>query len=302
MSQSPTGSMRPALSIVVASVESERNLPRALHALDDAGDGTGAEVIVVDASTDSSADIARSSHVPSMVIDRPPGTLTPHLWAEGIRRSSGRWIALTTGHCIVPRGWGTALVTTLEGGAAAAGAGLLPGRSLGTIDLAVFFLRYHTFIDLTAGDGRPVEEIPGDNAAYRGDDLRTVVTAPDSGFFEVEHHRELRRRGEAIVAVPAATAHFGRSFPLATILRHRFEHGRRFGAWRTRVRGEHRLGLIAKAPLVPAVLWSRAWANVKGTADLRRAFLRSSPLFLTLACAWAVGEAAGGLIGSPGDE
>lgn len=299
MPSAPEGAPGRRLSVVLASVESERNLARALAALDEACRDHDAEIIVVDASRDDSAVIARDSHVPSLVVDRPPGTITPHLWAEGIRRSSGRWVALTTGHCIVPRNWVRGLVDALERGAGAAGSGLLPADDLDAVDLAVFFLRYHGFIGLTRGPVRAADELPGDNAAYPGDELRTVVREPRTGFFEVEYHRVLRRRGASLMAVPSATARFGRSFPLGTISRHRFDHGRQFGEWRTRAGGESRVAIVAKAPLVPMVLYGRAWGHVKRSPELRRAFLRSSIVFLLLAAAWAGGEAAGAIAGAP---
>lgn len=115
----------PELSVVVGSVEAERSIDACLASVAAACAGLAAEVIVLDASTDASAE--RAERVGgAMVVRCGPGTLVPDLWGEGIRRSRGRWVALTTGHCTVPKGWARALMGVLRAGAAGAGAGLRP--------------------------------------------------------------------------------------------------------------------------------------------------------------------------------
>lgn len=302
MSSYASAQPRPVLSVVLASIESERNLAGALEALREACREVLSEIIVVDASTDESSRIAEASHVPSLVLERDPGTIAPYLWADGIRRSRGRWIALTTGHCVVPPDWARSLISVLEGEVDAVGAGLVPLEECRATDLAVFFLRYHGFLPLTRGEARPAHEVPGDNAAYPGDALRALVASEDVGFFEVEHHATLRRDGRPIFAVPAATAGFGRSFPLGTILMHRFLHGRQFGAHRTRVGGESIASLLCKTPLVPVVLLSRAWRSLRVMPELRPSLIASSIHFLLLASAWALGEATGAVLGTPLDH
>jgi Glycosyl transferase family 2 len=287
---------------VLASVEAEENIEASLHALQRTCRGTNSEIIVVDASQDRSAEIARAAAGPFVVLTMPVGTITPHLWGEGVRRSTGRWVALTTAHCIVPEAWLSELDTALDGGAAAAGAGLLPDTSADFVDLAVFFLRYHAFVEITTGPQRPTPEVPGDNAAYCGEAARDFVADPSAGFFEIDFHRKLRTDGRLIVAVPPATAVFAKASGLRTMARHRFLHGRQFGAWRTRSGGESRLLMVLKAPFVPAVLMLRAWRNVRAVPGLRTDLVRAAVAFLFLATAWSMGEAAGAVSGSSGGQ
>lgn len=283
---------RPELSIVVASVESAHTLDSALRAFRRTCAGLRHEIIVVDASRDHSAAVARGCEGVT-VLTRPPDTLVPVLWAEGVRRSSGRYVALTTGHCVVDEPWARALVSALEAGAGAAGAGLLPLPQTGAVDRAVFFLRYGGFLALTRGEGRVVTDVPGDNVAYQGDAVREYVEAREGGFWELEYHELLRARGERIVAVPEATAGFGRSFPFGVILRHRFDHGRHFGASRTGEGGEPRWRVVLPSPLVPLALLLRAAGRARGHRGMLRRLVTAAPAFLALASAWAAGEAVG---------
>lgn len=280
---------------MVSSVESGRTIAEAVQALSASCAGLQHEILVMDASHDRSAELAERSGSACAVRRFAPGTLAPELWAEGIRLSRGRVVALTTGHCIVPRPWARVLLeAVLDPAVAGAGSGLLPARDLSAVDCAVFYLRYSAFLDLTSGGNRPVREIPGDNAAYRGDALRGYVRGR-TGFWEVEYHREIRSRGEVLLAVPAASVAFGRSFPFEVILRHRFDHGRHFGEWRVREGGESRWRVLAAVPLVPMVLLGRSARRALRRPGHRLGFAAASAPLLGLAAAWAMGEGVGAL-------
>jgi hypothetical protein len=294
--RSPHATAQPELSVVVASVESAHTLGTALDAasascvpLD------GHEILVVDASRDASARIAREHPACDRLLTRPAGTLVPVLWADGIRASRGRWVALSTGHCVVPPAWARALVDELERGAAVAGAGLRPLPEARGLDCAVLFLRYGRYLGLTVGSPRRAPDVPGDNAAYPGDALRAFVGECDGAFWELEYHERVLAQGLEIRAVPAATAGFGHAFPLTTIVRHRVNHARHFGAHRAQAQGRARV--VLPTPLVPLVLVARAARMAWPFRELRGAFLRGIPAFFVLASAWAAGEAMGAFLG-----
>jgi len=290
----------PELTIIVASVEAAHTLAQALDAFSATCKHIAHEIIVVDASKDTSAKVAREHRSSPQVVEYPPDTLVPHLWADGIRRSRGRWVALSTGHCVVPLPWATSLIAALDDGSRGAGAGLLPLPHIRAVDRAVFFLRYSGFLEQTRGETRPAADIPGDNAAYRGDEIRSFVASGVDGFWELEYHEVIAEANDGgLVAVPAATAGFGIAFPFLTILRHRFDHGRHFGAWRATEGGEGRLRVLLPSPLVPLVLLRRTFARVRAFPELRGELIQALMPFLILAGAWAAGEGLGALFGAP---
>jgi Glycosyl transferase family 2 len=289
---------RPDLSVVVASVESAHTIAAALDALTRSCGDMSHEIFVVDASRDRSAELAGAYGGPVQVVDHPVGTLVPSLWADGIRRSSGRWVALSTGHCVVPDGWAEAMVRGLEMGAAGVGAGLRPLPGIRAVDRAVFFLRYTGFLEITRGSARSVPDLPGDNVAYPGDSVREFMSRTDRGFWELEYHGELIDAGGELWVEPNATAGFGRSFRFTTIMRHRFDHGRHFGSWRASEGREGRWRVVLPAPLVPLVLLARVTSRVRAFPEIRVGLVTAIPPFLALATAWAVGEAIGALTAS----
>ena len=287
------------VSVVIASVESARSIGSCIDSVTAALDGRRSEVLVVDASRDTSADIAERLLGGAQVIRCAPGTLTPELWAEGIARSKGRVVLLTTGHFAVGPTWAQSLAAAVDNGETGAAGRMDLANETSVTDWAVFYLRYSEFFIEPEQPRRGVAGIPADNAAYDGDAIRRFVRTSTDGFWEVEFHRQLRGGGGSLAFVPGATARYGRSFPMSTIARHRFHHGRHAGAWRVSTRERSRAAIVALSPLVPAALAMRTWRRVRSAASHRRRFLRALPAFLVLAGMWAIGEAVGAVSGAP---
>jgi len=286
------------VSVIIASVESAESIGRCIESVREALERKCSEVIVVDASRDTSADIAEREMGHAAVIRCAPGTLTPELWGAGIVRSTGRVIALTTGHFEVGPSWMENLETALRAGHTGAAGRLDLGDATSVTDWAVFYLRYSEFLREPEQVQRGVAGIPADNAAYDGEAIRRFVKNSDDGFWEVEFHRQLHAAGGSLAMVPGATARYARSFPFLTIARHRFHHGRHAGAWRVSRSLRSPVMIVAGTPLVPFALALRAWRRVRPMLQHRGRFLRALPAFLVLAGCWAVGEAVGAVSGA----
>lgn len=277
----------------------------ALRALDAGLEGVRAEVLVVRPGgrpEDGDAVDAVPGAASGPSVRRIPGphdALVPHLWAEGLRRARAGAVAFTTSHLRVDPGWGPALLDALEAHAGAAGPiGLAEGARL--VDRAIHLLRY---ADVDVAERRaPIEQIPGDNAAYRTEALRRNADLTEGGFWEVGVNRALREQGESLGWVPAARARLGRSYGLVPFLRQRFRHGTQFGRYRVRELEVPAWRLVAAAPLVPAVLSVRALSRARRLPGGLRRALPALPWLLLAACAWSAGEARGALTSPDGPE
>lgn len=283
------------LSVVIATTEASRSIEACLDHVEAACAGLQAEVIVVDASSDDTADRVSRTARPITLLRCVPGTLTPRLWAEGYRRSTGRRVAFTTGHCLVSRGWATALMAALDAGAAGAGGALTRAEGISALDRAVYYLRYSAFMPETLGMGRTSGEVAGDNAMYARDWLNRHTDTMADGFWEVDFHRRVRAAGGWLAAVPTAVVAFTRSFPAPTILRHRFRHGSHFGAGRVAGGTRSVWQVVLASPLVPLVLAARVARRVIGIPRERWPFATALPWFVVLGAAWAAGEAWGAI-------
>ena len=289
----------PDVSVVIASVESEHSIRGCIDSIQKALLGVNAEVFVVDASRDASVEIATELIGRGRVVQCVPGTLTPELWATGIAQTTGRIVALTTGHFVVEPSWIASLSSALTHRTVGAGGYIDLAHDATVTDWAICYLRYSEFLN---GPGHPLGEvkgIPADNAAYDGEAVRRFVRVHGEGFWEVEFHRQAHAEGRTLALVGGATALYSRSFPFSTILAHRFHHGRHAGAWRAHHGQRSALVILLAAPVVPLLLAARVWQRVRAFENHRRRFLRALPQFIALAAAWAAGEALGALLGAP---
>jgi glycosyltransferase involved in cell wall biosynthesis len=289
----------PELSVIVATVEAARNIERCLASICHATANLDAEIWVVDASRDNTGALA-ARHVPGdRVVHYAPGTTTLNLWSRGIDRARGRVVALTSGHFRVEASWARALLQAVGDGTAGAAGRIVLDDGASVVDEAIFYLRYAAYLDPLYSPGRAVTMIPADNAGYDGQALTRHRASFRDGFSEVDFHRRVFEEGKRLVVVHGATAVFGPSYPLRVILHHRFVHGRVFAAWRATdpVSGTSRLRMLVAAPLVPFALAARAATKALRRPEHRIRFLRSLPLLLLLAGAWAIGEVTGAIFG-----
>jgi hypothetical protein len=298
-----SASDNPSISIVVATVDARRSVSDCLRAIVAQCAAHAAEVLVVDASTDDTASIVSREFPDVPLVRLPAGTLTPVLWTTGAARARGTVIVFTTGHCTPRPGWLAALRNGMRAGVQGVGGPMVLATGTTPVDWAIYYLRYSAFTPETIGPAGVTErEIAGDNAAYCRGVLGRHPALVANGFWEVDVHRAIRRDGHAVAVAPEAVAEFGPSFPLATILRHRFAHGRHFGRGRVACGARRRWQIAAAAPIVPALLAVRTLGRVGGVPAHLWRFAVALPLYLLIASAWAAGEVFGGWkAGSRGD-
>ena len=281
------------LTVVVACVDAARSIERCLRAVEEACIGLRAQIIVADASRDGTSDVVRAQWPAVDVLRFPAGTLVPVLWSAGLGRARGRAVAFSIGHFVVTHSWARALINGLET-ADGVGGPLMLADDTGLVDWAIFYLRYSAFLPSQLPDGPVTGEIAGDNAAYAMTALTRAASSFADGFWEVEFHRRLRADGGALHATAQATAVFTAASPFWGMARHRYAHGRHFGAARVG-HGSSVPRVVLAAPLVPFVLAWRAARRVLRERQHRVRFVLALPLLIALAAAWSAGEARGAL-------
>lgn len=280
------------LSVIVGSLDAAGTMRECLSALAVACQGIDTEILVVDASADDSARIARELAPAVRVLLLPIGSLVPALWGAGVREARGRVVAFTIGQCIVEPGWARALLDGLRSGAVGVGGRLGVRRGSSATGRATFYLRYSAWLSVPDG---PTPEIAGDNAAYDLKALRRVRDSEGAPFWEVEAHARFRQLGLGLVIHPGATAWFTDDTSLGTMAARRFAHGRHSGSFRVRSGIRTRWQMMLGAPLVPLVLLVRVARRVLRAPGHVPGFVSSLGAFMVLAVAWAAGEAIGGL-------
>ncbi len=291
----PTPSKMPGdrVAVIVALTSSPYGVRECLGRFADEVRGRG-EVILVDASA---GEIDARNLGPIRLIRRPSGRLAPELWRDGLNASNAPLVAFSTTTMIPGPGWLDALLDRLEStGAAAVGGPIEPAEKLGTLDRAVYLLRYANYLRPLPEEAEP--ELPGENTLYRRDRLHGLEDAYARGFWEAEMNRALRQRGERLVMAPSAVLTFQGGSQIAATVAQRLRHAWRYGASRSeRLSVSARLLRAAAAPLVPAVLLRRSALNLRRRGRSYLPWITAVPGLLGLLTAWSLGEAFGTLSG-----
>ncbi|WP_406693480.1 glycosyltransferase [Singulisphaera sp. Ch08] len=288
----------PTVTVVVASIDASDTITASLtRFLEEVG--MQGELILVDASGDGTADQAKALFPGLRILRRPPGTLAPELWRDGLNASETPLVAFSTAQMIPARGWLESLRGRLEStGAAAVGGPIDPASRLSPADRAVYLLRYVNYL-------RPLPKVeqvepPGDNALYRRASLEGLEALWEAGFWEVEIHRRLRERGASLAMASDASVEFQGGGGLGLALRQRRDHARHYGAARGgRMTRAERLMRSVVAPLVPAILIRRITAALAKRGRGIGPWLTALPSLSLLLAAWSAGETTGTWLGPP---
>ncbi|MCC6500706.1 MAG: glycosyltransferase [Anaerolineales bacterium] len=286
------------LTIVVASKDTQHTIQACLEALVGQVQVDEVEILVVDASTDGSAESARRFDQVKL-IQADPACLVPALWKAGIDQSVGQSVAFTTANFIPAHNWVAELRDLLTDGNHAAIGGVFEKRTPDALSQwAVYFLRYSAYLPARSPQTAP--QLAADNAVYRRWIFEKYSGFIQDGFWEHPLNQRLIADGYSLFLSPALKVSMGYFSPPGEFFRQRFLHGRVFGADRARrVNALRRLIYILLSPLIPLILLMRITVNVlKGNAQLVK-FILSLPWLLFYSVAWALGELSGYLFGSP---
>jgi hypothetical protein len=285
-------------TLVIASLDSEATLRPSLRAfLSEVAPGD--DIILVDASRDRSADVCERTFSSVRVLRRAPGHLVPELWAAGLRAATTPLVAFSTAQMVPRPGWLDSLRARLESpSVAGVGGSIAPGLSLSRADRALYLLRYANYLPPVPASAQ--FEPPGDNALYRRDWLEAIEPSWLAGFWEVEVHQDLRKRGADLACAPDAVVEFQGGTDFAEALQHRVAHARRYGHGRTRNKDwPHRLVRSVAFPAVPPLLLARIIRSLRSRGEPVEPWLASIPQLLVFLSAWSMGEAAGACLGPP---
>lgn len=274
--------------MVIAAHDSDGALEACLDSL--APQRDGAEVIVC--APQPSPPSLRERFDWARFVDCGGGRV-PHLWEQGIRRSTGNIVAITNSTMVPASDWIEVLKAEHGDWDAVAGA-IDPGAALRVSDWAEYFCRYSS--DMLPFDGHECEDLPGDNASYKREMLERTEHSYRDGFWEPEVHRSMLAQGARLWHSPALVVRQGRSGGVRAFTRQRLAHGRAHGAQRGARFGVARnvAGVMA-APLVGSLLTARILRAVSARGRMRGRAILALPLILLFNVAWSLGEARGHL-------
>jgi glycosyltransferase involved in cell wall biosynthesis len=293
-------SVRPSLSVVVASAAGGDFLIRCLDSLVGQAGEQDADVIVVDrCGPDRCADVA--ARYPSFRIMPYPGGArpsVPQMRACGVDLSSAPIVAVIEEHCVAPPDWLQTIRAAINPDDAAIGGPMLDDDFDRIRDWVVYFSEYHN--DLPPWPPGPRTWINDANAAYNRDRLIENRATLGDSYWAIALHPNLVASGASMRSVPEmGVAHTG-PFEYRYYLRQRYLLSRVWGGTqRHRVSVMTRLAHLVALPIFPLFLLGRIARRVHATGSprLRGQFGRALPLLVPVVIAFSWGEWLGYLLG-----
>lgn len=284
--------VRPAISVIVASLDTGDDVVRCLKAIEASANQRQAEIIVVDNSNDGNKENVRRQFPKLSFVRCCKGTLIPQLWEAGINCSHGEIVALTTAHFIPAENWIAEILRAHQGTYAGIGGAIENDSRGGLVSWAVYFCRYSRY--MLRFSPHEVDDFAADNSSYKRWALEACRATRRDGFWETFVHTELRRTGAKLFLTPDIVVYHQRSFTSADFIRQRFQHGRHFGSERVRNASSLcRLGLLLMSPGIPFLL---LWRITRRVISQRRHFGRyvlTLPILSLFLLSWSLGELTG---------
>lgn len=223
----------------------------------------------------------------------PKAPTISHLWAEGLRASGGELVAFTTSHFVPNPDWVSSIKAAhTDSPVSGIGGPIFPPRSHSPVSWAIYFQRYHRWLDWSHSGG--VSDIPGDNSSYKRDDLLHVHSLQNDAFRELEANAQLLVLGKQLAMEPSLWVRQTYPFPYITFLRQRFLHGAEFGERRLSEAGRLRCWLFtAASPAIAVILFLKILSRVLPKTHLWLPFITCFPFLLLSILAWSCGETSG---------
>jgi glycosyltransferase involved in cell wall biosynthesis len=283
------------VSIVIPSYNSRNTLPLALRALQSQKTVVGFEIIVVDSSTDGTADLVAGTF-PGISLIRSAQRLYPGAGRNrGIREARGEILAFTDADCIADPGWVEAIVEAHQGDTDVIGGTVDNANPENATGWAYYFTEFNHWAP-GAAEGY-VGEIPTCCLSMKRSAFDRWGPFKESGYCSdsVFHWSRAADGKHPWLDPRIRVAHINPSGFLH-LLAHEYEHGNFFAKARARYQRLPRWRLLAHsltAPLLPFILFGRAFGRIRARGQQLSAFRKSMLQTFAGMTAWSAGECTG---------
>ncbi len=290
----------PGLSIIIVSYNASRTIARCLAALEQQTVKSGVEIIVVDSSTDDTADIISagfpSVHLHTFAARKYPGDARNY----AISQARSNLLAFIDADCLARPDWAQQILAAHQTDRAAIGGVIDNANPNHLVGWVYYFCEFAAW--MPGSKPGVVEEIPGACLSFRREMFdRYGPFLGGTYCSDTAFHWRMARDGHRPWLDPTIRIAHINPTRLWALWRHEVHHGRYFASVRVEEQAFsplRRLVYIVAAPLLPFLLFSRIAVCVCKKGRYRCRFLCLAPLVLLGKMAWSWGELQGYLRGS----
>ncbi len=305
----PQGSMplsrlgSPELSVIIASYNARGTIEMCLDSLRLQQSSRTFETILVDSSTDGTAELVRQRYPEVQLITSTSRLFCGSARNVGLKVAQAPIIAFLDADCFVERGWVDAVLEAQRTPHYLISGVVLNGTPDHPVAWAYYFCEFSHW--LPGGAIREIPEAAGCCLSFKREAFEAYgpflkgTYSSDTAF-----HWRAWRDGHKVYLDPSIRIFHQTLYNVREYLSHVAFHRRSYA--RVKVR-ENRLGLVGRlghvvlTPALPFLLLTAIGTRVAQSRLFSREFLRYLPLLFAGLCARAWGEFLGFLITGPGE-
>ncbi len=289
---------RPKLSVIIASVDNTQTIEECLNSLERQKDRNLAEIIVIDCSTDGTADIIKKRFPKVILIENQNKIPSANLKAMGVLASSGEIIVITEPYCITADDWFSSILKAHDSPYPVISGAVEPVNFKDLTSWATYFCEYGSFM-LPFKRGF-CNEMTGNNISYKRYILEDYfLEIQDRGFWKVFLQWKLQKAGILMISEPGILVYHNKRYKFPIFLRKRYYFGRCFGGVRKNEMSFMQIVFYTTiTPLLPFLFIYRLSKQIVPKKRYLREYLVSLPLLFLFFTNWSVGELCGYIFGT----
>jgi glycosyltransferase involved in cell wall biosynthesis len=291
----PSASPAPALSIVIASRDAENTIEACLRSLCDQETDKDYEIVVVDSSTDATAQLIQQGFPEVKLYHFAERKYCGDARNIGISGARSEIIALTDADCEAPRTWVDDVLEAHRSPHLAIGGAIGNAKPANLVGWAAYFCEFSNW--MPRSQPRELDDIAAANMSYKRAAFATYGPFIEGTYCsDSEFHWRLGREGHRLRFLPHIVVSHRSINDFGEFVAHEFEHGACFARVRTAAQGfsgARRLGYVLLGPLIPFKVLLQVVNNNLTTQVYLRQFLKTLPLVALGILSWSAGEVVG---------
>ncbi len=285
----------PKVSVIIAAYNARKTIRECLASLHGQTTEANFEVIVVDSSTDGTADCIENAFPEVKVYRFATRKYAGDARNIGISLARGEIVAFIDADCTADPGWVDAILAAHGAPDPAIGGSIANGNPENSVGWAAYFCEYSQWMP-----GIPAQRMT--DIACANMSYKKKVFEDFGGFIEgtycsdSEFHWRLGREGYSLRFDPSIKIAHHNIDNFGRFLRHEFQHGRFFAQVRTRGQDfspARSCAYVLLSPLIMIKLFFEIASRVLAGGMCRAAFLKSIPLLVLGIISWTLGECRG---------
>ena len=290
---------KPQLSVIIASYNSEKTIAACLESLENQTTDRSFEIIVVDSSTDGTAELVKKRFPNVRLYRFPERKFCGGARNFGISVARGEIIAFVDADCTADSNWVDEILKAHRSPHLAIGGAIANGDSSSVVGWAAYFCEFSQWMPNTSATW--LDDVAGANMSYKReifDELGPFIEGTYCS--DTEFHWRLGQMGHRLRFVPSILISHRSIDDFPRFIRHEYHHGRDFA--RVRVRRQN-FSILRRALytilfflILVKLLLRIGLGNFKNRIYLA-AFLKASPLLILGLASWSLGECIGYLGG-----